>query len=75
MKMNQILFGEGSEGDPLKGFRVGLHGCVSIDDIPHGKDAGGMEMYSYRVNFESVPSIEINDAIEVWEVENPVCGR
>lgn len=67
MKIDQILFGKGGEGFPLKCFRVGWHGCVSIDDIYHGKDKAGMDMYSYRVNFESKSSIEINDTVGIWE--------
>lgn len=66
MKINEILFGEGGEGSPLKCFRIGWRGCVSIDDIYHGKDKAGMEMYSYKVNFENSPSIEINDTVGIW---------
>ncbi len=67
MKINEILFGEAEEGVPLKCFRVGWRGCTSIDDIFHGKDRAGLRMYSYRVNFENAPSIDINDTAGVWE--------
>jgi len=63
--MKFILFNNLEEGKPLSCFKVGLLGCTSIESIAHGKDSGNISIYSYRVNFKNLPSLEIKDTVYV----------
>jgi len=59
-----IIFGEMAEDDSHQCYKVGLRGCTAITGIPRGK-VGGLDAFSYKIDFEDKDSVEIEDTIYV----------
>lgn len=61
-----IIFGDRETNKPLQCYKVGLMGCKSITEIEH-ESTGGLGCFSYRVEFESGPSVEVRDTLMVTD--------